>query len=332
MHGLPRLLNDADVDNDMPADCILEDINAEYVSYPLPGENTPLFLFNQYILLSKKLSTVLEQLYTTTQRRGGADKITRLDRDLRVWNHTFNGLVQTTSFEIGEYTYCLADETEHRENVLMMTWLQLLANIAMLLIHWPALTFSTETPEFVTSLGACVRSSTALIEILDDHRIGWWLRSLCPSAPRLVFQSALVHIYCHCNSVILTRASVVERLTSISIVTKAIGLLNSYMPSAMGTSNSYTPGDIRSQWISDAASTLHSLSIALSTVSPAHNANESPMALGEMSETLQVPQSMETQASITNIESWNTNTLESLNNLNNFDWIWSDDTSFTPMT
>lgn len=316
----------------MPADCILDDINAEHVSYPLPGENTPIFLFNQYVLLGKKLSTILEQLYTTTQRRGGAEKITRLDREMRVWNHTFNALPHVRPFEIGDCSHHIDRTTEQNGQELSMLWLQLLANIAMVLIHRPALTFSAETPEFGESLHTCVKSSTAILDILDNEELGYWLRSICPSGPSVVFQSALMHTYSSCNTFITKKTGGPERSTSLRAVAKAIELLKSYIPHTSNpASRKYSPGDLRSQWIGDAISTLRSLEVALSAGSQTQTISGLGMVVGaDMPHTsAHTPQDVEIQPSIAAIDAWNTNALESLNNFNNFDWIWGDMTNFT---
>ncbi|KAJ5100058.1 hypothetical protein N7532_007059 [Penicillium argentinense] len=57
LHGLPSLINDVDVDNDMPMDCHLHDLDMEELSYPLPGERTAVFVFIQYVLLGEILSS-----------------------------------------------------------------------------------------------------------------------------------------------------------------------------------------------------------------------------------------------------------------------------------
>ncbi|KEF60555.1 uncharacterized protein A1O9_02116 [Exophiala aquamarina CBS 119918] len=330
VHGLPRLINDTDVDNEMPTDCILDDVNAEHISYPLPGENTPVFLFNQYVSLGQKLSTVLEQLYTTTQRRGGAEKIRRLDREMRVWNHTFNALPRIDAFEVGEDGSHLLDRTSvHNASELTMLWLQLLANISMVLIHRPALTFSVQVPEFGKSLNSCVKSSTAILNILDHEWFGGWLRSICPSGPSLIFQSGLMHIYSAC---LTTKAGEPDQVTNMRAVAKAIALLQLYLPGNQNPSSvQYNPGDLRSQWIGDAVSTLRSLEIALlarSQSSPTMGRLDI-MVGADLPSVSHATQVDNIQPALATLDTWNTNALESLNNFNNFDWIWGDMTNCT---
>lgn len=328
IHGLPRLINDTDIDTEIPADCILDDINAEHISYPLPGENTPIFLFNQYVSLGKKLSTILEQLYTTTERRGGTEKITRLDREMRVWNHTFNALPHVGPFEIGEGSHHIDGTGGQSGSELIMLWLQLLANISIVLIHRPALTFSVHTPEFGASLISCVKSSTAILDILDHKELGGWLRSICPSGPSLILQSGLMHIYSAC---VTTKPGESDQITSMGAVAKAIDLLQSYLSDTQNPASvQYNPGDLRSQWIGDAVSTLRSLEIALPARSQGQTIGELEMMVGaDMPPPAHVPQVVNSQPSIATLDAWNTNVLESLNNFNNFDWIWGDMTNFT---
>ncbi|KAL4959557.1 Zn(II)2Cys6 transcription factor [Aspergillus stella-maris] len=83
VHGLPALISDIDVDNDMPTDCQLRSLEDTELIHPLPGQTTPIFSFNHYAAMGKKMSSILDSLYTTTQRRLGAAKIERLDRDMR---------------------------------------------------------------------------------------------------------------------------------------------------------------------------------------------------------------------------------------------------------
>ncbi|KAL4868387.1 fungal-specific transcription factor domain-containing protein [Aspergillus spectabilis] len=90
VHGLPPLISDTDVDNDMPTDCRLLDLEAGGLLHPLPGETTPVFLFNLYATMGKKMSSILDILYTTTQRRQGSVKIEKLDREMRVWSQNLD--------------------------------------------------------------------------------------------------------------------------------------------------------------------------------------------------------------------------------------------------
>lgn len=294
----------------MPADCILDDINAEQVSYPPPGQITPIAFFNQSILLGLKLSIILEQLYTTTQRRDSVDKIMRLDRKLRLWNQTFNTLPGIVPFEIGEISRQVGEVDQQSWENLSTMWLQLLANIAMVLIHRPALTFPPETPEFAASLNACVKSSSSILGLLEDASFGIWLRSIRPSGPNVVFQSALMHVYASCDSIRATRVASSDKMTTLIVISRAIDLLKFYMPGyGDPTSIHYDPGDIRSQWIGDAISTLRSLELALSDSAEINNVSRTVMTAGATDQTLQT---VEIQSTMTAIDSWDIST----------DWLW----------
>lgn len=85
MFGLPRTVQHADVDVDLPINADFDDLHCEQLSYPLPGETTRVEPFIRYIQLSQLLSRCLQQMYTTTDRRGAVGKIQRLQRELDVW-------------------------------------------------------------------------------------------------------------------------------------------------------------------------------------------------------------------------------------------------------
>lgn len=222
----------------MPTDCTLEDNQSDRLLHPLPGENTRIFLFNQYVLLTKKFSAALDQLYTTTRRRGGVEKITRLERDLRVWNHTFNAMPHAMPFEIGETPPRASEDDKNKGQSFMNHWLQLLANIVMVQIHRPALTFDMESPEFAQSLKVCLKSSTAVINLLQDNPFGWSLRRICPSGPAVVFQSALMHVYSQCSPAIPAAAGSPGRTAHMSTISTAVQLMNGYVSHPM----SHQPG------------------------------------------------------------------------------------------
>ncbi|KAJ5928563.1 hypothetical protein N7466_007519 [Penicillium verhagenii] len=145
-HGLPSQINDLDVDNDMPLDCNLTDLDVVELAHPLPGEKTPVFEFIQYVHLGKILSRIREMLYTTTKRRNGAAKINELDLDLRMWNQNLksNGI----HFDIGSVSARVSSENSPQVMEKTTLWLQLLANVAIILIHRPGLSFDDSTVEF----------------------------------------------------------------------------------------------------------------------------------------------------------------------------------------
>ncbi|RVX67110.1 hypothetical protein B0A52_08353 [Exophiala mesophila] len=320
-NGLPELVKEADIDNDMPVDCNLDDLNAEFLSHPLPGETTPVFLFNQYVLLCKKLSAILSQLYTTTQRRGGAEKITRLDRDLRVWNHSFNALPHVAPFELAEVSPHAYEEDGNEGLSLMNHWIQLLANIAMVQIHRPALTFDLNTPEFINGLKTCVKSSSAILNLLENTTSGWWLRSICPSSPALVFQSALMHIYFHCNPSMIIAVGSGSRSTSISTIAKAVQLLRCYLPEDPDIQDAGC-SEFCQQPIVQAMETLTSLQHTLSHdfVPQMEMAPQEGLAPPDQP-LANVPTGLQNGA-LDHVEAWNSNALEYLNNFDTIDWMW----------
>jgi len=119
-------------------------------------------------------------------------------------------------------------------------------------------------------------------------------------------------------------------IISMKAVAKAIELLQGYLPGIQNPAPvQYNPGDLRSQWIGDAVSTLRALEIALSTKSHGQTMNGlEMMAETDVPPTTNVLQVVTSQ-SLAALDAWNTNALESLNNFDNFDWIWGDMTTFT---
>ncbi|KAJ5736490.1 uncharacterized protein N7483_001615 [Penicillium malachiteum] len=175
IHGLPSLINDVDVDCDMPTDCHMDDLDAAEPSHPLPGERTAVFLFIQYVALGKILSRIREMLYTTTQRRNGATKINDLTMDLRMWNQNLKmtGII----FDIGTIPSPFLSNESADDTERTVLWLQLLANIAMVLINRPGLSFDDTTVEFANCLRACVASSTVNLLLLKEIQAPNWLRN-----------------------------------------------------------------------------------------------------------------------------------------------------------
>jgi hypothetical protein len=80
-HGLPKLISDKDVDNDLPVDCDFKDMSLTQLPLPLPGETTVLGAFLAYVRI---LAACLNRLYTATRRRDGDEKIPRLEMELHV--------------------------------------------------------------------------------------------------------------------------------------------------------------------------------------------------------------------------------------------------------
>lgn len=146
------------------------------------------------------LSTILHQLYTTSQRRGGEQKILRLDRDLRVWHQNFSTL-HSSPHDITD-----VDKTLHKvrwqrceDDVhFIVAWLDLMANFALVLIHRPALTFDSTTQRFKESLSICLKACSAIIQLGSTSNIHRRAMTSVPFGAALIFQSSLMPIFHQC--------------------------------------------------------------------------------------------------------------------------------------
>lgn len=217
LHGLPQLINDFDVDVDYPLDCDLEDLSDSGLVFPLPGESTQLQDFVHLIRLSRILSSMLSQLYTTTQRRMGPIKISSLEKDLRAWRQSIDGEHAPS--------YDAVDRFESVSSDMRSVWLPLAENITRFLIHRPGLTFDPETKPFEDSLRVCRDAACEIISLMAKHDhtlIDYTLASLSS----LSFQCALVLVWSDCYQ--HSRASLLEVAgqSNTAIITKTIEMLN----------------------------------------------------------------------------------------------------------
>ena len=187
-HGLPMLINESDMDTELPLDCDFDDITATTLTLPLPGETTRLSLFLSHVRLTRIISSCLKQLYTTTQRRGGVEKILMLDRELHVWENTCNAMFSAN-------TSSPRQAHSQEDEAFAIPYLQLMWNVCMLLVHLPALTFEPKVPQFSQSLKVCAHSSRNIINTFGKHRSERRLFHLQPNGARLIFQSALMCLY-----------------------------------------------------------------------------------------------------------------------------------------
>lgn len=190
MFGLPRTVQHADVDVDLPINADFDDLYCEQLSYPLPGETTHVEPFIHYIQLSQLLSRCLQQLYTTTDRRGAVGKIQHLQRELDVWGQN----VQASQSDIA-LTVDVGKNGPGGTPSYISLWLSLLAQFTSVLVHRPALTFSPEEPQFAESLGVSVESATQVVACFQNGRDHHLLPQMWPSGYHLVFQSALMLLY-----------------------------------------------------------------------------------------------------------------------------------------
>ena len=257
--GLPTLIADNNVDIEMPLDCYLEDLNSTELQYPLPGDVTPVFFFNHYVNLMKILSSVLSKLYTTKDRHGGVEKIAQLDRDLQMWNHSFNGHPNVIPFEIGHAES--VDAIQSSENYseadgLIMYWLRLLANLISVLIHRPGLTFDSMTKEFSKCLDVCKQSSTALLGLMDRSVLPKALQTMSLLGPNYVFQSALMHVYHYCISSSMSGDNRRETGPVIEAIEKAVTILRGNMEKETRRRNGNSSPNFYIETITSSANTL----------------------------------------------------------------------------
>lgn len=200
-HGLPKLINDEDVDADLPLDCDFYDITLKELPIPLPGEVTRFSSFLLYLQLVRIISNTVRRLYTTTLRRGAVEKIEILDHELHVWEHSFTQSFGGTGFSPYDPRESLPRNQAQiqgnyaEDQTFLIPYLQILSNVALLLIHQPALTFGPEFPQFEKSLKACTQSCIQIITIFDSNKNKQHIFYLQPSSTRLIFQSALMCLY-----------------------------------------------------------------------------------------------------------------------------------------
>lgn len=143
---------------------------------------------------------MLGQLYTTTDRRGGADKIKQLDLDLRVWASDLKKHPHVNRLDLGDSTHRQKTNRNIDENSLIVPWLELVANITRILIHLPGLTFERSTTQFRDSLEKCVLSAVTIIRLLNDNALDQRVSILSPCGPSIVFQSGLLQIFNQCHA------------------------------------------------------------------------------------------------------------------------------------
>lgn len=208
----------------MPTDCHLHGLGATELSHPLPGERTTVFVFIQYVALGRKLSRILDLLYTTTRRRDGATKIAELDLELRMWNQNLK--TSGISFDIGNFSELASGETCHVDNRIKL-WLQLIANFAMILIHRPGLSFDDKTAEFRKCLSTCLDCSRVILMALSSSYIPSWLRGMSLMGPSTVFQSSLMYAYCQCKCFPSGSEGIPPLETSMTMISKGASTLES---------------------------------------------------------------------------------------------------------
>ncbi|CAK7205113.1 hypothetical protein SEUCBS139899_007878 [Sporothrix eucalyptigena] len=196
IHGLPRLITDDDVDVDYPLDCELNETSATAPAFPLPGETTPVSGFTTYVQLGRILSDMLAELYTTTKRRRGAEKIAALQNAVQAWRqrtHWPPDADGTDAAESPDHADTLGspDSDSHAK---MALWTAFMAHLTTLLIHRPALTFDDTTAPFAESLRVCAEASAAILRLLGSQA-GRTILGIAPAGPGLILQCGLIHVF-----------------------------------------------------------------------------------------------------------------------------------------
>ncbi|ETS72942.1 hypothetical protein PFICI_15334 [Pestalotiopsis fici W106-1] len=223
-HGLPKLINDSNVDIDMPVDCDLQVVTATDLTYPLPGESTPIRDFNHFVHLNQLFSSVLTQLYTTTDRRGGPEKMERLSAALQSWEQRF-------IMHSHDFSSALPAPPKDSGLDPAASVLPLMAEVARLLIHRPGLTFDPGTPPFRQCLDVCTEASTNIINIASKRTGCKTLNIIYPPICGLIFQSALMHVFYYCHAAKDHMPESSATASSAEIIQKAIGFLDWTMQS-----------------------------------------------------------------------------------------------------
>ena len=202
-HGLPKLVNEEDYDTDLPLDCDFDDATATDLPLNLPGEDTRISIFLTYIKLSRIMSKCIKKLYTTTQRRGGIEKISMLDRELRVWEQSCGISFCSERLDPAEDHSGRArtlPSRSYEDQVFSIPYLQIMSNLAMILIHQPALTFGPGSSQFRSSLSISLQSYMNILKVYDRNKSERRLFYLHPNGARIVFQGALMSFYYHWHS------------------------------------------------------------------------------------------------------------------------------------
>ncbi|KAG5665026.1 hypothetical protein KAF25_008760 [Fusarium avenaceum] len=154
-HGMPRLIRDQDVDTDLPTSVDHDLLSRTHVEFPLPGERSQVDTAISLFKLARIIGRTLEDLYTTTRRRGGIAKISRLQAELSMWERV-----------VLEPEVDTEPPTPASSKSLEAAFLRVAHCVATIHIHRPALSFTTTDPQFITSLKACGQASAKLVELL----------------------------------------------------------------------------------------------------------------------------------------------------------------------
>jgi len=242
-HGLPKLVNEEDYDTDLPLDCDFDDVTATDLPLSLPGEDTRISRFRTYIRLSQIMSKCIKQLYTTTQRRGGVEKISILDRELRVWEQSCG------------ISFCPERQNSFDpdgDQAFPISFLQILSNVTMILIHQPALTFGPGAPQFRSSLSISMQSYINIMKVYGKNKAERRLFYLHPNGARISFQGALMSFYYYWHSSLFALDDEKIDMQLHNVISSTIELLKLQIAE-------YTSLNASTETLSSAVSTLNML-------------------------------------------------------------------------
>lgn len=154
---MPRLIREQDVDTDFPTSVDHNLLSRTRVEFPLPGERSQVDTAISLFKLARIMGRTLEDLYTTTRRRGGVAKIVRLQAELNMWEQ----VVLEPELEPEPTTSVTTKSLE-------VTFLRVAHCVATIHIHRPALSFTSADTQFVSSLKACGQASAKIVELLSS--------------------------------------------------------------------------------------------------------------------------------------------------------------------
>ncbi len=155
---MPRLIRDEDVDTDFPTRVGHDLLSRTHVGFPLPGEATQVDSALLFFKIARIMGQILQNLYTTTQRRGGVQKIARFQAELDMWERS---LISHTPKDSSQDF-----EASGLETSLPLSFLRVTHCLVTIHIHRPALSFTTPHPQFSKSLEVCCSASANLIKLL----------------------------------------------------------------------------------------------------------------------------------------------------------------------
>lgn len=159
---MPRLIRDQDVDTDLPTRVDDELLSRTHVQFPLPGEKSQVDGAIRLFKLARIVSRTLEELYTTTRRRGGVAKIARLQAELDAWERDKDDAL-SPSEQADEGGPLISPE----DTSLSSIFLRVAYNVATIHVHRPALSFTTVHEQYLTSLEICRQASVNIIKTLS---------------------------------------------------------------------------------------------------------------------------------------------------------------------